>query len=300
MKRNIVTTALLAAMLVIAGCGGGGSGSQPSQNNQAAEDMARNLHEVLGLIDLSISEDGVMSRVNSTLSSEFNAFNLDSNRFSRAVLTKTTETVPGVKPGWTGGHFKNGDKEARVYWRRETSRDAYSYYGWWLDRSNTLGGYSLVFVSTSTAIAEGTSSENVSGATGSATYTGGAAGQYAIYSKEQHESGDFTADAMLKANFDTDRVSGDITNFMVDGRKKNWSVSIQENTNDPIASRYFLGKAVWEIDGEQPNNADQDASEYIAGFRDMDTDGVPSYAGGIFNVRNGNASMIGTFGATKQ
>ncbi len=95
MKQNILLSALLAAILVIAGCGGGGSGSQPSQNNQAAETMARNLHEVLGLL-------GVNGDVHTTLSSNFEKFNLDDD-LGRAVLTKTTETVPGVKPGWTGG-----------------------------------------------------------------------------------------------------------------------------------------------------------------------------------------------------
>ncbi len=290
MKRNIVTTALLAVMLVIAGCGGGGSGNsnpviQPSASDDTAvQIMARKLHEVLGLIDLSVSEDGVISRTNSTLSSDFNAFNLDSSRFGREVLAKTTETVPGVKPGWTGGHFKNGDKEARVYWIPETSRDAYSYYGWWLNRDNANGGYSLVFVSTSTAIGEGSAAADVSSATGEATYTGGSAGQYAIYSTgaKAAESGDFTADVMLKANFDTAKVNGTVTGFMVDGSEKNWSVTIQENADDPVASRYHLGKAIWEIDGEQPSSSDKDAGEYIVGFQDLDVNGVLNYAGGIF------------------
>ena len=95
MKQTHSIAILTITMLALAGCGGGGSGSQPSQNNQAAETMARNLHEVLGLL-------GVNGDVHTTLSSNFEKFNLD-DALGRAVLTKTTETVPGVKPGWTGG-----------------------------------------------------------------------------------------------------------------------------------------------------------------------------------------------------
>ncbi len=69
--------------------------------------MAGKLHEVLGLL-------GVNGDPATTWSSNFEQFNLDDD-LGRAVLTKTTETVPGVKPGWTGGHFRNGDKEAHVY-----------------------------------------------------------------------------------------------------------------------------------------------------------------------------------------
>ena len=115
-----------------------------------------------------------------------------------------------------------------------------------------------------------------------------------------HESGDFTADVMLKANFDTAlKASGTINGFPVDGRKKNWSVSMQENTDGLVNDRWVSGKAVWEID-TRPNNADQDAGDYVVGFLDMDTDGVPSIVGGLFDVRNGNARMYGSFGATSQ
>jgi len=255
--------------------------------------MTRNIYEVLGLL-------GVRGRkINTTFSPDLDEFNLDDD-LGRAVLTRTTDPVSDTKPGWTGGHFRNGDKEARVYKRAGTGGD-YHYYGWWIDRDNDDGGYSLAFFADSTAVAEEWSSQDVSVITETATYAGGATGLYAIYSTvpKAHESGDFTADVMLEANFDTDRVSGDITNFMVDGRKKSWSVSMQEN-EDFRNNRHYLGQAVWEIDGTQPNNADRDASEYAIGFPFIGTDGVPSIAGGVFDARNGNARMYGSFGAIKQ
>lgn len=70
--------------------------------------MVRNLHSVLGL--LGVRGD----KVNTTLSSDLDKFNLDSD-LGRAILTRTSVAVPGVKPGRTGGHFRNGDKEARIY-----------------------------------------------------------------------------------------------------------------------------------------------------------------------------------------
>ncbi len=282
--------------------GGGGSGSsdpsgQPNAGDKVADEIAaRNMHEVLGLL-------GVYGDIDTTLSPDFDEFNLDDD-LGRAVLIRTSAAVPGAKPGWTGGHFKNGDKEARVYWRTETGKNEYSYYGWWIDRDNANGGYSLAFFtdhSTTTAIDE-RSSHDVSDVTGSATYEGGAAGLYAIYSTvpKAHESGDFTADVTLKANFDTDRVSGMINGFMVDGSKKNWMISLQENTDDLVENKFLFGKVVWEIDGIRPSNADRTASEHVLGFRDLDTDAVPIIAVGLFDARNGSARIYGTYGTTKK
>ncbi len=297
-KRNIAVSAILTVMFALAGCGGSGSSNpdpvgQPATDNKAAQEMAMKLHEVLGLL-------GVRGDVDTTLSLDSDEFNLDDD-IGRAVLTRTADSVPGVKPGWNGGHFRNGNKEARVYWRAEASENAYSYYGWWIDTDNDNGGYSLAFFLDSTAVGIGYASQDVSATAGTVTYEGGAAGQYAIYSTipKAHESGDFTADITFEANFDTDRVSGAINRFMVDGSKKDWTVALQENVNNPEENRFFFGKAVWEIDGTQPGGADKAASDWVLGFRDMDVDGIPNIAGGLFDVRNGNASMYGSFGATK-
>ena len=58
---------------------------------------------------------------------------------------------------------------------------------------------------------------------GTATYSGGAAGKYALHSTTggTNDAGHFTADATLEANFNNDTVSGTIDGFM----GADWSVA---------------------------------------------------------------------------
>ncbi len=259
--------------------------------------MARKLHDVLSL-DFGIDDIPVDGDIDTTLSSDFDEFNLDDDDFGRALLTRTTDRVL-PNNGWPGGHFRNGEKEARVYWQAYTDEQAYAYYGWWMDRNNADGGYSVVLVADTTAVADANAPEDASAVTGTATYEGGAAGLYALYSTvpKAHESGDFTADVTLEANFDTDRVSGTIDGFMMDGKSKDWMVALQENTGDPVNGRWFAGTAVWEIDGTRP--ASTTGSDWVATFIDIGADGIPGIAGGYFEAWNGNASMVGAFGTTR-
>jgi len=300
-KRNTAVSAILMVMLALAGCGGSGSSNPDSVSNtddRATEEMVMKLYKVLSG-DFGIADIPRTGDINTTLSSDFDEFNLDNSRYGRAVLTRTTDSVL-PNNGWTGAHFRNGEKEARVYYRAETNENAYFYYGWWIDSNNNNGGYTVVLVSDSTAVANASAAEDVSAATDAATYEGGAAGQYAIYStvSKANESGHFTADVTLKANFDTDRVSGTIDGFTVDGKgKDDWSVELSES--GPANDRAFAGTAVWEIDGNQPSDVDRANSDWVAGFRDIGADGIPDIAGGYVQVLNGNASMVASFGTTK-
>ena len=66
---------------------------------------------------------------------------------------------------------------------------------------------------------------------GTATYTGGAAGQYALRSSTggTNDAGSFTARAKLDADFNDDTITGTIDNFMgADGKSRNWSVELKE------------------------------------------------------------------------
>ena len=79
---------------------------------------------------------------------------------------------------------------------------------------------------------------NVADATGPATYQGPAAGRYAVYEPDTGDSGigSFTASATLQANFDTNMVSGTITEFSND---PSWSLALKrsEITNPLYSSR---------------------------------------------------------------
>ena len=182
--------------------------------------------------------------------------------------------------------------------------NTYSYYGWWLNKAS--GGYQFdhFFGSSSTrgALIPAAGTSGTDDATGTATYTGGAAGKYAIYSTtpKAAESGDFTANVMLTADFDVPTmttITGTIDKFMVDGsEKEGWEVGIEKNTNNSSSStaNIFKGIANWTI-GENKG-----AGSWSAGFRDAGTDGVPKIVVGGFDVANDSAEMIGAFGASKQ
>ena len=49
---------------------------------------------------------------------------------------------------------------------------------------------------------------------GTATYDGLAAGYYTFVKDSEYHNGEFTADATLTANFDSNTISGDIEEFM--------------------------------------------------------------------------------------
>ena len=228
------------------------------------------------------------------MSLNLNKFGLNSGRFGRAQLTRTSDLEHN---GWKGGVFKQGEKEAHVYWYSEIGLDPYIYYGWWIDQNNANGDTSVVLFADTTE--ENASFVDPSTIIGSATYEGGSVGQYATIAPD-YSSGSFVADASLVANFDTNIVSGRLDNFVVNGqRKDDWKVSLQRNSNAPVNNQ-FVGVAVWERDGLQPNDQDIQASEWYAGFGDADTDELnrADVTIGYFQVKNRQASMVGTFAAT--
>ena len=184
--------------------------------------------------------------------------------------------------------------------------NTYSYYGWWINKDSAGYQFDSLFGTTSTGDDLITTTE-ANGVAGTATYNGGAAGKYAIYSTtpKAAESGDFTADVTLTADFDATvdgtsnltTISGTIDDFMVGGSKKEgWEVAIEKNAaNSNATDNMFTGAAVWTI-GESEGAA---GGDWQASFQDMDKDGVPKIVVGGFDVANGRAEMEGAFGATK-
>ena len=200
---------------------------------------------------------------------------------------------------WT---FRPSNAEARVMSGMDTS---YASYGWWVHRAANDGD-----VTASAFVDElGDGSPAATGVTalnGTATYTGGAAGHYALRSSTggTNDSGQFTADATLEANFNTEMVTGTIDGFMgADGEQRNWSVELTESgvgdggvilgadgTGTPMMT-------VWTIDGTDGDAAGQ----WQGSLRYNGDDGVPQVATGTFYSTFGEAGrMVGAFGANLQ
>lgn len=143
---------------------------------------------------------------------------------------------------------------------------------------------------------------------GTATYTGGAAGHYALHSSTggTNDAGQFTARAKLQANFTDDTVSGAIDGFVgADGEARNWSVELKEASVVDVGEVATGGPGehvLWTIDGVvgaiDPENT---SPHWIAQFRDNGDDGVPQSATGVFRAHFGaEGQMLGAFGVNKQ
>ena len=108
----------------------------------------------------------------------------------------------------------------------------YITFGWWQERPGLADGTYQAAV-----FADRTPNGVYTGATGSAVYQGPAVGLYVDRTSEGgktvHESGDFTATAVLRADFgETNPVSGDVTNFQTPHGAKNWHVKLNDDLND--------------------------------------------------------------------
>ena len=162
----------------------------------------------------------------------------------------------------------------------------YLVFGWWLSKGADGMPDDLTLISpAATGLGVTRNADSTSGANlrGSATYTGAAAGKYAIASatEDMYEGGHFTAMATLMANFDADltpeaapnavvndragiALSGTINNFMTgDVSRPNWMVTLTADGGaaagaQPVAN---LGTAIVGADGAAVDN-------------DTNTDGV--------------------------
>ena len=201
---------------------------------------------------------------------------------------------------WT---FKATDPEQRLM---DVPDANYASYGWWLHKSEdgdtfTAGAFSDNHGADPNALA-------IAALRGTATYTGGAAGKYALSSSTggTNDAGHFTADVELNATFAaTHMISGSIDNFTgADGMPRDWSVGL----NSSIVS------AAGAIAGDPDDNTDTDpqmtvwtmggtvgdaAGQWDGNLQEADEDsGVPMVASGTFySVFGSEAKMVGAFGA---
>ena len=199
---------------------------------------------------------------------------------------------------WT---FMPTDANARV---TEAADTAYSSYGWWLHKSADDRNW------TASAFVDDKGADQAVGGVidaldGTATYMGGAAGHYALFSRTggTNDSGQFTARATLEADFtnneDDDAITGTIDQFIgADGESRDWSVKLNASA---IANVGTFGDdtngTVWTMDGL----AAPASGEWSGSLRELGDDGVPEAATGTFYTTHGPGNrMVGAFGANKQ
>ncbi len=200
----------------------------------------------------------------------------------------------------------------------------YLYFGWWLrtddDDQPTMAS---AFTGVQGAIAALGRNPNALG--GSATYSGHAAGKFAVSDPlGADNAGHFTADATLTAVFAADAVgggvSGTLDNFMANDEAMPWSVTLLRRgwdgttlglanvgINDPATAEIdeAATSTVWSID----DNASAPSGSWMAQMYDEapgtvaaggDGSDVPTSATGVFQSHFGGVgTMVGAFGVTR-
>jgi len=182
-------------------------------------------------------------------------------------------------------------------------------FGWWthdLDKDEkTAGVYHVP--------GDGIELYSAFGGGGTATYKGDAIGQYAIHrgAGAENDSGEFTADVTLEADFGPTAGGGTIRG-MVDNFKgadkmgRDWEVKLMSakitdgawaSPTDRATSEDPDAYTVWTMDGAKGSKA----GGWKGGMYHAVGSGAaltPTAAGGVFAAEHGNiANMIGAFGA---
>ena len=225
-----------------------------------------------------------------------------------AVLTKGYNLEGGT---WL---FIPSDANARVMTPADT---VYASYGWWLykrpDESEYHAGVFYDHKGANTA--EELNPAGFAALRGSASYSGGAAGHYALFSPPTggtNDAGQFTADASLKATFGaTHSVTGMIDNFTgADGMARDWSVELKKSSavqTTATSGTDFIGnitggKTVWTVNGEAAAQAGGWFGRlHNNGANVTNAGDAPNTVVGNFSADYGGAGkIVGAFGATRQ
>ena len=238
----------------------------------------------------------------------------------------------GGSAGWT---FTPHDPNAMTTLGDPTAAAMFVTYGYWMRELSGDDGWTDVrplseIRQNSVAHANGVAQA----IKGSATYTGGAAGMYAIYYPVAagSSSGHWTANAMLTADFDEQMVSGELTGFMAEGQAMDWKVELLEakiNAADPAPDPALRGVDVdgtggFQLDGSKHGfAAAENGTVWTMGGMDgektgswygdfwaandgtVDTTAIannpaPAAATGVFWAEHGDtARMTGAFGVER-
>ena len=181
---------------------------------------------------------------------------------------------------------------------------AYLEFGWWVRKGKDgpvdAGTFSRALGGDANPVVDGSANTIV----GSATYEGSAAGKFAISNSAlpaQDNSGHFTADAMLKADFSKDELSGTIDNFTLnDTTKGTWAVSLEKATigTTGVASGSDGSETKWSLDGTNFGDA---GGDWEAAFYNVNKKGnstTPNSVIGEFEASISSTHHLeGAFGA---
>ena len=220
------------------------------------------------------------------------------NRASNGYTLQLDGTGGGT---WT---FAPGDPNARV---TEMVDTAYASYGWWIKKD--ADGKKVTASAFTDNKGTAPTALEISALRGTATYRGGAAGKYALYSTTggTNDAGHFTARATLTATFAEDhKIEGTIDQFMgADGMARNWSVTLNETDISDTGVIDGVGGVsndvevgtVWAIGETKAAKSGQ----WRGALQEAGDDGVPMVGTGTFYTHYGNdGRMVGAFGVTKQ
>ena len=192
------------------------------------------------------------------------------------------------------------------FFTRDTAKvlrddQSYMYFGWWKREQKSDGTFSFAaFAGTGMSASYSATNDatNFDLLTGSATYRGAAAGQYAIYQPAGSDSGSgsFTARAELEANFTTNMLSGTVTNF---SNASDWKLTLNEaSMAGGNVEATDTPTVTWEIGGVASQHTGGWDAEFFseAPYGGQTPDGVV----GTFNARFDDVGRLdGAFGARK-
>ena len=221
------------------------------------------------------------------------AVQLAAQGFNLGGANNESNAFSGDTAEWT---FKPTNPDAKV---KSVADAIYASYGWWIhtDTDGDLTASAFVVDRGNVPDAVG-----LDGLQGTATYMGGAAGQYALTSATggTNDAGAFTARAKLEADFSDNSITGTIDQFMgADGMSRDWSVELKEASLAATGgiSRDAANDTVWTIGG----NAAAASGAWSGSLQDNGKDGVPKVGSGTFHsTYGGDGRMVGAFGVNKQ
>ncbi|MDE0697402.1 MAG: hypothetical protein OXH76_16390 [Boseongicola sp.] len=177
----------------------------------------------------------------------------------------------------------------------------YVSYGWWLDEGIT--GDAAAKAGAWYVVTQGTpiTTQQVTDASGTATYSGQAVGKAAYYHSlggASNIGGHFTADAELMADFDdaNGMLSGSITGFDIGGVNPGWSVELMKHAIDGTGIAADA-QTKWTVDG----TAGDAGGSWTAAFygKPSDEHQPSGVAGGFEASYESDGYMVGAFEAER-